>query len=332
MTTLEENGKLFETNFGELGLRVKFIKATRNPLGELYLYNMVAMGDYNKKRIQSLLEIIAVYHHLDLSVVDSQEAHFGVFVSKPQDILSLAQCWAENGQRDIVIGKNNMGELVKLDFDKIPHLLIAGTTGSGKSVLLHNILVNLLSYYRASNSVNRFRNGVNMIVIDPKGNELSMFKNVRNTMFVDNTQQAINVLKWAVNEMDRRYKENEQSNSDLFIVIDELADLMLTSKFSVEESVVRLAQKGRALGIHLIVATQRPTVDVCSGLIKANMPYRISLKTASVRDSVVILDHKGAENLKVGEAIFKAGLNEQQIKIAYPEKEIESKLIETNRG
>lgn len=332
MNRLEDNGKLFETNFGELGLKVKFLKANNTPLGELYLYNMVYMSEYNKKYIKSLLEKIALYHHLGIRLVDNKEAHFGLLVSTAESPLSLAQCMLENGQRDIVIGKNASGELIKLDFEKIPHLLIAGTTGSGKSVLLHNILVNLMSFYRTNNEGNRFRRGVATLIIDPKGNELSMYKNVKDTIFVDNTKQAINALNWVASEMDRRYRENTPQTSDLFVIIDELADLMLTSKFQVEESIVRIAQKGRACGIHLIVATQRPTVDVCSGLIKANMPYRIALRTASVRDSVVILDRKGAEALNVGEGILKEGLKEQHFKIAMAENELESKFIDTNRG
>ena len=171
-----------------------------------------------------------------------------------------------------------------------------------------------------------------MLIIDPKGNELDRYKNCGCVWFVDDTRKEIAQLEWAVAEMDRRYKENITTATDTFIVIDELADLMLTSKFEVEEYIVRLAQKGRACGIHLIVATQRPTIDVCSGLIKANMPYRIGLKTASVRDSVVILDHKGLETLKGrGDCIVKLGLQEYRTQIALPEDELIARVVEVNK-
>ena len=330
---LNDNGKLFEKNFGELGLGVELVKAVDSPRGETYHYNLKVISNYNKNFIKSLVEIIAIYHHLKIDLVDSEQGHFAIFVHQKANSLSLNQCMRENHQRQVVIGKDINGELVEIDFEKIPHLLIAGTTGSGKSVLIHNLLVNLLSCYRVGNNDSeRFRKGLELVIIDPKGNELDMYKNCRNVLFVDETKKAIQVLEHIVSEMDRRYKSNITTNNDLFIVIDELADLMLTSKFQVEESLVRIAQKGRALGIHLIVATQSPRVAVISGLIKANMPYRIALKTASARDSVVILDHKGAEQLEgQGDSIVRVGLLEKRTQIAYCEKELEAQFIEVNK-
>jgi energy-coupling factor transporter ATP-binding protein EcfA2 len=323
---LEQNGKLFETNFGELGLGVEFVKGYESPMGDTLLYNLKNISQYNKKYLSSLLEKIAIYHHASLQIIDTKEAHFGIFDNTDEARkVSLSQLLCNH--REITIGLDNLGQPVKLDFEKIPHLLIAGTTGSGKSVLLHNLICNLMIWYGRNHTKTP-----QFIIVDPKGNELDKYRNVRNTTFIDNTQGAIHTLSLCCKEMDRRYHENDMSKNDMYIIIDELADLMLTSKFEVEESIVRIAQKGRACGIHLIVATQRPTIDVCSGLIKANMPYRIALKTASVRDSVVILDQKCAEELNVGEAYFKEGVNLTRLKVAYPENELIAKVIDINRG
>lgn len=329
---ITKNGNVFATNFCELGVSVKFVNGIDSPLGDTYLFNMDFISQYNKTYLKSLVEKIAVFHHLDLELIDTKEAHFGLFMRKPQQVLSLNNCLYEVGQRDVVIGKDNYGKSVILDFDKIPHLLIGGTTGSGKSVLLHNLLVNLMSYFRTTNEANRFRHGLKLVIIDPKGTELNMYRNVKNTTFIDNTPQAIEGIKAIERAMDLCYQTGGKYDNETFVIIDELADLMLTSKFEVEQSLVRIAQLGRAVGVHLIVATQRPSVDVVSGLIKANMPYRIALRTASVRDSVILIDKKGCEALAVGEALFKNGIETTKVKIAYPEKELEAKFIDVNRG
>ena len=319
---INQNGNTIATNFGELGLQVKFVSGTSSPLGETYLYDLVYVSQFNKNYLKSLITKIAVYHHKDIDLIDTKEAHFGLFVHKNQStMLSLYQCMRECNERDIVIGKDNYNNLVKLDFSSIPHLLVAGTTGSGKSVLLHNLLVNLLCHYKDK---------LQLVIIDPKGTELNMYRSVRNTTFVDNTLRSINVLQQLENIMDTRYKNGNHYNHEIFIVIDELADLMLTSKYEVEQSLIRIAQKGRACGMHLIVATQRPSCDVVSGLIKANLPYRICLKTASVRDSVVIMDKKGSETLDVGEAIVKLGVKEIRTKIAMCESAVEDNFIRAN--
>ena len=322
---IEQAGQVVATNFCELGLQVEFVKGYGSPLGDTLLFNLKFMSQYNKNYLKSLLEKIAIYHHLDMEIIDTKEAHFGVFVSCENQKVSLSQLLCRN--REITIGLDNFGKPVKIDFEKIPHLLIAGTTGSGKSVLLHNLICNLMIWYGRNHTKKP-----QFIIIDPKGNELDKYRNVKNTTFIDSTQGAFHILSLCCNEMDRRYHENDMNAPDIYCLIDELAELMLTGKFQAEEYIVRLAQKGRACGIHLIVATQRPTIDVCSGLIKANMPYRIALKTASVRDSVVILDRKGAEELNVGEAFYKEGVNLTRLKVAYPENELIAKVIDINRG
>lgn len=210
-----------------------------------------------------------------------------------------------------------LGDQTICDLAKMPHLLIAGTTGSGKSVCLNSIIMGLL--YR--NHPDRMR----MLLIDPKQVEFTPFNNLPHllTPVITDVPSAVHYLEWACNEMDARYEEfsrvgvknfdeyNKLPNMSRYqryvIIIDELADLMLTSKKAVEASIIRLAQKARAAGIHLVIATQRPTRDVITGLIKANMPARIAFKTMSGLDSRVILDQTGAENLLgMGDMLFKA--------------------------
>lgn len=204
------------------------------------------------------------------------------------------------------LGRDVAGHPMTSDLAKMPHLLIAGATGSGKSVCVNSLLVSLL--YRATPSE------VKLIVIDPKRVELSLYNGIPHLMtpVVTDHQQAVNALKWAVLEMDRRYKllaEVHKRNISEFnasslmqlpylvIVVDELADLMAVAQNEVEGAIVRLAQMARAVGIHLVVATQRPSVDVITGLIKANITARIAFAVASQVDSRTILDMAGAEKL-----------------------------------
>ncbi|MDH5464811.1 MAG: DNA translocase FtsK [Thiovulaceae bacterium] len=210
----------------------------------------------------------------------------------------------------IVLGQDIVGKPFITDLKKLPHLLIAGTTGSGKSVGINAMILSLL--YRNSPDQLRF------LMIDPKMLEFSIYNDIPHllTPVITKPKQAISALNNMVSEMERRYtmmSETKTKNIDTFnekaakegrdklpfivVIIDELADLMMTSGKEVEYSVARLAQMARASGIHLIVATQRPSVDVVTGLIKANLPSRISYKVGQKIDSKVILDSMGAESL-----------------------------------
>jgi S-DNA-T family DNA segregation ATPase FtsK/SpoIIIE len=189
----------------------------------------------------------------------------------------------------------------------MPHLLIAGSTGSGKSVCINDIILSLL--YQNS------PRDLKMVLVDPKKVELSVYNGLPHllTPVVTEVDKTINALKWAVSEMEGRYslfqkkgkrdiKSYNEANKDeklpyIVIVIDELADLMVTSRNEVEGAIVRLAQLARATGIHLVVATQRPSVDVITGLIKANISTRIAFAVSSQIDSRTILDQSGAEKL-----------------------------------
>ena len=200
------------------------------------------------------------------------------------------------------------GNTVIQDISKWPHALVAGSTGSGKSVMLNAIISSLL--FKCSPSECRF------IMIDPKMVEMVQYNDVPHLLtpvVTDVEQKAVSALAWAVSEMERRYKlfstlgvRNLESYNDqagfqaepyIIIVVDELADMMMVASADVEKYIARLAQKSRATGIHLILATQRPSVNVLTGIIKANIPTRIAFKVASNTDSRVIIDQSGAETL-----------------------------------
>ncbi len=206
----------------------------------------------------------------------------------------------------IGLGKDISGTIVPIDLTKMPHLLIAGSTGSGKSVCINTIIAGIL--YKAN------PNEVKFILVDPKVVELSNYDGIPHLMVpvVTDSKKAASALRWAVSEMERRYKffadshvreinsYNEQAKDKLpfiVIIIDELADLMAVAKADVEDAILRLAQKARAAGIHLILATQRPSVDVITGIVKANVPSRIAFAVSSQIDSRTILDMSGAEQL-----------------------------------
>lgn len=213
------------------------------------------------------------------------------------------------------LGKDISGRAVFLDLSEMPHLLVAGTTGSGKSVMLNSLLTSLL--------LTADPRRVKMVLIDPKRVELAPFGKIPHliTPVVTDVKKAANALSWAVAEMERRYEVlerkgvrslevyNERTENEMpyvVIVIDELADLMMAAAAKVEDAVIRIAQKARAVGIHLVVATQRPSVDVITGMIKANIPSRVAFAVSSQVDSRVILDAAGAESLLgMGDMLYK---------------------------
>ncbi|WP_081256648.1 DNA translocase FtsK [Streptobacillus moniliformis] len=221
----------------------------------------------------------------------------------------------EQGILPVVLGKDIVGNNKIIDIAKLPHLLIAGTTGSGKSVCINTIISSLIS--------KKSDDEVKFIMVDPKMVELMPYNGIAHLLtpvIIDPNMAAI-ALKWAVNEMEERYKKlaslglrnieayNKKYVKEklpyIVIIIDELADLMMVSSNNVEQSIARIAQKARAIGIHLIVATQRPSVDVVTGMIKANLPSRISFALRSNTDSRTILDQVGAEKLLgMGDMLF----------------------------
>ena len=227
------------------------------------------------------------------------------------------------------VGKDIAGDSVITDIAKMPHLLIAGATGSGKSVCINTLIASLLYKSRPDE--------VKLLMIDPKVVELSVYNGIPHLLIpvVTDPKKASGALSWAVSEMETRYnmfaetgcrdlksfnqvksKADEAPLPQIVIIIDELADLMMTCKGEVEESICRLAQKARAAGIHLIVATQRPSVDVITGLIKANIPSRLAFAVSSGTDSRTVLDMYGAEKLLgKGDMLFSPMGNNKPVRI-----------------
>jgi S-DNA-T family DNA segregation ATPase FtsK/SpoIIIE len=255
---------------------------------------------------------------------------------------------ATSSPLSVWLGKDISGNAVWTDLARMPHLLIAGTTGSGKSGCINTILTSIL--LRAT------PDDVRMILIDPKRIELGFYESIPHllTPVVSSPKTAAAALANVVGEMERRYERmshvrarslpemnralrgrGEQQLPYLLVVIDELADLMMISPQDVEDAVIRLAQKSRAVGIHLVLATQRPSVDVITGMIKANVPSRIAFAVSSQTDSRVILDQSGAESLLgQGDMLFKPlGTSRlQRVQGAYVSEEEVALVVEQCRG
>ena len=227
------------------------------------------------------------------------------------EIIETPQFKNAQSKLNVVLGKDIAGNAVCADLAKMPHLLIAGTTGSGKSVCLNTMIVSIL--YNAT------PDEVKLLMIDPKQVEFTVYNGIAHLAVpvVSDPRKASGALTWAVNEMENRYKILSEKNvrdirgynklaerdkslrpmHQIVIFIDELADLMMVAPNEVEDAICRLAQKARAAGMHLVIATQRPSVDVITGIIKANIPSRIALSVSSSVDSRTILDMSGAEKL-----------------------------------
>lgn len=247
------------------------------------------------------------------SVVGIEVPNKSIATVSLKDVLISREFTQSPSPLTFALGKDITGNTICCNMQKLTHLLVAGSTGSGKSVCLNSIILSII--YKASPE------DVKIILIDPKRVEFSSYEALPHLIMpkiVCETQKAINTLAWAVSEMERRFevlgvarvKNIDEFNQTpdvlsgkvekmpfIVIIVDELADLMMTGKKEVEEKVCRLAQKSRAAGIHLILATQRPSVDVITGLIKSNFPSRIAFAVTSAVDSMTILDRVGAEKL-----------------------------------
>ena len=246
-----------------------------------------------------------------ISVVGIEVPNRAVTTVSLKEVIASNEFSKAKSKSSFAVGKDIGGSCIVGNIAKLPHMLIAGTTGSGKSVCMNSIILSLL--YKASPE------DVKLIMVDPKMVELGIYNGIPHLLIpvVTDPKKAAGSLQWAVTEMMRRYKamsdvgvrdleayngvveaEGEgQKLPQVVVIIDELADLMLVAAKEVEESICRIAQMGRAAGIHLIIATQRPSADVITGLMKANIPSRIAFAVASAMESRIILDTQGAEKL-----------------------------------
>ena len=247
-----------------------------------------------------------------ISVVGIEVPNKAVTTVSLREVIDSNEFNGAKSKSSFAVGKDIGGKCIVGNIAKLPHMLIAGTTGSGKSVCMNSIIISLL--YKAS------PDDVKLIMVDPKMVELGIYNGIPHLLIpvVTDPKKAAGSLQWAVTEMKRRYKamsdagvrdlesynsivENQEMEGkklpQVVVIIDELADLMLVAAKEVEESICRIAQMGRAAGIHLVIATQRPSADVITGLMKANIPSRIAFAVASAMESRIILDTQGAEKL-----------------------------------
>ena len=311
--------KLIKT-LKSFGVGAKIVAVTRGP--SVTRYEVQPDSGVKVSRIVSLMDDIAL--NLAASGVRIEapipgKPAVGIEVPNEEietvylhDVLNCEEFNSHKSKICFALGKDIEGKNIIADIGKMPHLLIAGSTGSGKSVCINTIIASIL--YKSSPE------DVKMIMIDPKVVELGVYNSIPHLLVpvVTDPKKAAGVLNWAVQEMERRYILFAQFNvrdlnsynnmckdtagaeehiPNIIIVIDELADLMMVACADVEDSIIRLAQKARAAGMHLVIATQRPSVDVITGLIKANIPSRIAFAVSSQVDSRTILDAGGAEKL-----------------------------------
>ncbi len=279
------------------------------------------------RQIRSRLEDLAVRLHAASVTMRLEEGQLTLEVSRTDaeypKLFDLVRKSAVNKPGQLVLGLSNTGRVVQVELRSLPHLLVAGTTGSGKSVALHSILTGLI----ATHSPRDLR----VILVDPKQLELRRYAGLPHISheIVTTAQAAARVLLQLVQLMERRYSElsaagltDAHDAPDRFpiivVCIDEYADLLEEDDCGIEEYLIRLAAKSRAAGIHLVVATQRPSVDVVTGLLKANIPARLALRTASSVDSRVILDAPGADKLLGrGDGIFSAGGSTTRLQVPF---------------
>lgn len=335
--TLEFTSRLIERKLKEFGVEVKVIAAFPGPVITRYEIEP-AIGVKGSQVISLIKDLARALSVASIRVVETipGKTSMGLELPNPkrqivrlQEILS-SQAYADAASLlTIALGKDISGRPIVSDLAKMPHALVAGTTGSGKSVAINAVILSLI--YKTSPEQTR------LILIDPKMLELSVYEGIPHllTPVVTDMREASSALRWCVNEMERRYKlmsalgvrnlsgynqkiqealkkeeplmnplnpaEADPDYLDelplIVVVIDELADLMMVAGKKVEHLIARLAQKARASGIHLLLATQRPSVDVITGLIKANIPTRIAFQVSSKIDSRTILDQMGAEAL-----------------------------------
>lgn len=369
---LKHNGRLLQEKLLKFGIEIIDIAATPGPV--VTLYELVPAPEVKLSKIESLQDDIALAmkaRGIRMIIPIPGKGTVGVEIpnSKSQmvrvkSVLASPKFTESSKKLTVAFGKMIDGEIYCDDLSKMPHVLIAGATGSGKSVGINTIIASLL--YKMHPSDLKF------VMIDPKKIELSLYSKLRNHFvatsndinesIVTSPQNAVSILKSVEMEMEQRYdklanagvrnidsynekyaqgklKDNEvirhRKMPYIVVIIDELADLMITAKRDIEDPIARIAQMARAVGIHLIVATQRPSVDVITGVIKANFPVRVAYQVASKIDSRTILDMSGADQLlRNGDMLYLSSASPKPIRIqnAYISTEECEKLVDYISG
>jgi len=319
-----EKSEILENKLKDFGITGEMVNVHPGPVITMYEFEPSAGIKVN--RISNLSDDLAMaMRAVSIRIVAPIPGKAAIGIEIPnkkrnniylKDIINSPQFAKSKSKLTLALGHDIFGKPVVSDLAKMPHLLIAGATGAGKSVTLNTLICSML--------FNANPHELRMVMVDPKMLELGIYEGIPHLLapVVTDPKKAASVLKWAVKEMENRYKllsEKKVRNITQYnnvilqiaqkdrgehkplpyivMVIDEYADLMMTSSKDVEHAIVRLAQMARAVGIHLIIATQRPSVDVITGLIKANFPSRISFRVSSKIDSRTILDSNGAEKL-----------------------------------
>lgn len=314
---LKLNAATLERTLLEFGVEAKVVKINRGPV--ITMYELEPSVGTKVSRITSLGDNISLaMRSANIRIVAPLPGKGTIGIEVPnkksemvllRDILESVEYSQESSPLRFALGKDIFGKPIVTDLAKMPHLLIAGATGSGKTVCLNAVISSFL--------VNCSPEELKFLMIDPKRVELMIFEGIPHLVspIVTNPKKAAAALNWVVSEMDRRYevfaekgvrnlasyKDKRQADDEnipyIVVLVDELADLMIVAQQDVEGAIMRIAQLARAAGIHLILATQRPSVNVITGVIKANFPARISFKVASKVDSRTVLDANGAEKL-----------------------------------
>jgi S-DNA-T family DNA segregation ATPase FtsK/SpoIIIE len=322
-----------DTAFDDLHLKAKVVGMKQGPVITRY---MVQVGDGVRVRnIRNNLEDIAMRLGVSRKSIRLECSDGLVGIEIPNGTRATVPCRTivtpadgsrvQFGSMEIGMGVDILGNPVKFDLSKAPHMLVAGQTGSGKSVFLNSMICNLL--------MNNNPLELEMVLIDPKGTEMKAYSVLPNVEVINNVKDAVNKLAYLVDVMEERYKMFTEATEKygrpvrtlddymetvddylvgagarkrIVVVIDEVADLMVCDRQGMETSIARIAAKARAAGIHLVLATQRPSRDVITGTIKANLPTRIAFRLPSQVDSKTILDEVGAESLLgKGDMLFK---------------------------
>ncbi|MCG6141169.1 DNA translocase FtsK [Leptospira mtsangambouensis] len=349
-----------EESTGHFGIESKVVTKERGPI--ITRYEITIPNGIKLNRIVSLSDEIRAYLEVkNIRIVAPIPGKASIGIEVPNRIREdvflseiLKDTILQHKAKDlsICIGKDISGKLVMIDIAKLPHLLVAGTTGSGKSVSINAMITSLIC--------TRSPEEVRFIMIDPKMVEMTLYEGIPHLLMpvITDPKKATKALSWAIQEMESRYQMISQLKSRDFksfnekvdeyahakgfqklpyivIFIDELADLMMVSGKDLEEQIQRISQKARAVGIHLVMATQRPSVDVITGVIKANCPARVAFQVAQKTDSRTILDTSGAETLLgKGDFLYRSPTSSDLLRIQAPyieEKEIESIVEEAKK-